>query len=46
MGSLQTEQQLAFLRVHHCDVIQGYVYSKPLTEEKAMEFLLTAQPST
>jgi len=43
---VETEQQLAFLRVHHCDVIQGYVYSKPLTEEKAMEFLLTAQPST
>lgn len=28
---VETEQQLKFLIKHHCDVIQGFLYSKPVT---------------
>ncbi len=27
---VETEEQLAFLREHHCDSIQGFIYSKPV----------------
>ena len=30
---VETEEQLAFLRWHHCDEIQGYLFSPPLTVE-------------
>jgi len=26
---VETEQQLAFLRHHHCDEVQGYLLGKP-----------------
>ncbi len=28
---VETEEQLTFLRAHHCDEIQGYLFSKPLS---------------
>ena len=28
--SVETQEQLEFLRRHQCDLIQGYLYSKPL----------------
>jgi EAL domain-containing protein (putative c-di-GMP-specific phosphodiesterase class I) len=31
--------QLQYLKEHDCDKIQGYLISKPLDEEKAIEFL-------
>jgi EAL domain-containing protein (putative c-di-GMP-specific phosphodiesterase class I) len=34
---VETEQQLEFLIKHHCDVIQGFLYSKPVAAE---DFLL------
>jgi diguanylate cyclase (GGDEF)-like protein/PAS domain S-box-containing protein len=36
---VETEAQMAFLRAHHCDAIQGYYFSKPLTADKAADKL-------
>jgi EAL domain-containing protein (putative c-di-GMP-specific phosphodiesterase class I) len=37
---VETEEQLAFLHLHHCDEIQGYLFSPPLPVAEA-ELLLT-----
>ena len=31
---VEDEQQLRYLRKHHCDVVQGYYYSRPLNAEE------------
>ena len=36
---IETEQQLDFLRQLGCDIAQGYLFSKPLPEQQATEFL-------
>jgi EAL domain-containing protein (putative c-di-GMP-specific phosphodiesterase class I) len=36
---VETEAQMSFLRSHQCDEIQGYYFSKPLTAEKASDWL-------
>lgn len=36
---VETEQQLDLLRQMSCDGIQGYIYSPPLPEAKAIDFL-------
>ena len=36
---VETAEQLAFLRLHGCDEVQGYYFSKPLTAEAFGEFL-------
>jgi diguanylate cyclase (GGDEF)-like protein/PAS domain S-box-containing protein len=36
---VETEEQMAFLRAHRCDEIQGYYFSKPLTTEQLTEML-------
>lgn len=36
---VETEEQMSFLRLHHCDEIQGYYFSKPLSAEDAREKL-------
>lgn len=36
---VETKQQLAFLREHGCDEIQGYYYSKPLSVEQFEQFV-------
>ncbi|HKV66031.1 MAG TPA: EAL domain-containing protein [Rhodanobacteraceae bacterium] len=36
---VETAEQLAFLRAHNCDEIQGYWLSRPLTAEACLEFL-------
>ncbi len=36
---VENEEQVSFLRTHHCDEIQGYYFSKPLTADKAGEKL-------
>lgn len=35
----ETEDQVAFLKEHKCDYIQGYYYSKPLPEDEFIEFM-------
>jgi diguanylate cyclase (GGDEF)-like protein/PAS domain S-box-containing protein len=36
---VETKAQLAFLRGEGCDMIQGYLFSEPLPEDEASEFL-------
>jgi EAL domain-containing protein (putative c-di-GMP-specific phosphodiesterase class I) len=40
---VETQDQLAVLRASRCDEIQGYLFSKPLTPDKAAD-LLHRQP--
>lgn len=41
---VETTEQLAFLKAHHCDEIQGYLYSRPL-EKSNFEDLLRSPPA-
>ncbi len=36
---VEEEKQLSYLRNHDCDIIQGYLISKPLPADKALDFL-------
>ncbi|MDX9707628.1 MAG: EAL domain-containing protein, partial [Azospira sp.] len=36
---VETEAQHAFLTAHRCDILQGYLYSKPLPAAEAVAFL-------
>jgi len=36
---VEHENQLSYLRDHGCDMIQGYLISKPLDEDSALKFL-------
>ncbi|MFQ5779406.1 MAG: EAL domain-containing protein [Nitrospiria bacterium] len=36
---VETEEQLEFLRVNHCDAIQGYLVSRPLPSDEVSPFL-------
>jgi len=36
---VETQEQLMFLRDHHCDEIQGYLVSKPVTASETTAFL-------
>lgn len=38
---VETKEQLAFLNEHGCDFGQGYLFSKPLSEEDFLNFLMT-----
>jgi diguanylate cyclase (GGDEF)-like protein/PAS domain S-box-containing protein len=38
---VENEQQMSFLRAHHCDEIQGYYFSKPLTVDDVAAKLRT-----
>ena len=39
---VETEEQMSFLGLHHCDQIQGYYLSKPLCTKDAREMLRTS----
>jgi diguanylate cyclase (GGDEF)-like protein/PAS domain S-box-containing protein/putative nucleotidyltransferase with HDIG domain len=41
---VEHECQLQYLQEHNCDRIQGYLFSKPLNEEDALEFLKSKRP--
>ena len=41
---VENEAQLSFLRAHHCDEIQGYYFSKPLTVDKVADKLRGDSP--
>lgn len=36
---VETEGQRAYLERHRCDILQGYLFSKPLPEKEALKFL-------
>lgn len=38
---VEEEDQLEFLRRHHCDTIQGYYFSKPLNKEDFNDYLFS-----
>jgi diguanylate cyclase (GGDEF)-like protein/PAS domain S-box-containing protein len=41
---VETEEQLAFLRRHGCDAMQGYLVSRPLPADSLTEFLGRGRP--
>lgn len=43
---VETEAQLNFLRVRHCDEIQGFFFSKPLPENEFAELLRSGRTLT
>ena len=36
---VESEEQVVYLRKHHCDMIQGYHLSRPLFDDQALDFL-------
>jgi diguanylate cyclase (GGDEF)-like protein len=40
---VETEMHLEFLRDHHCDVLQGFLFSRPLSAAKFQEMLAERQ---
>ncbi len=42
---VETEAQMSFLRTHHCDEIQGYYFSQPLSVDKVANKLRVDQPN-
>ena len=36
---VETDIQMQYLKKHDCDIIQGYLVSRPLAEDRAIEFL-------
>lgn len=36
---VETKEQLAFLKTHHCDQIQGYYFSQPLASDAVINFI-------
>jgi sensor c-di-GMP phosphodiesterase-like protein len=43
---IETEEQVKFLTRNACQIGQGYYYSKPLSAEKLVEFLLENKGQT
>ncbi len=41
---VEDEAQISFLRAHHCDEIQGYYFSRPLTADKVADKLRASNP--
>ena len=40
---VETEQQLKILKEYGCDVGQGYLFSRPIPEEKFLKYFLTGE---
>ena len=41
---VETDGQLSFLKSHHCDQVQGYIFSHPLSEENFLKTLKQNPP--
>lgn len=41
---VEEESQLSYLQEHGCDLVQGYLFSRPLAEVQALAFLSTYKP--
>jgi EAL domain-containing protein (putative c-di-GMP-specific phosphodiesterase class I) len=41
---VETEEQMAFLRRHGCDEVQGYLLARPMPAEAALDWLTARQP--
>jgi diguanylate cyclase (GGDEF)-like protein len=41
---VETSEELAFLRAHQCDEVQGYYFSRPVPPEQFAKLLLTGIP--
>jgi len=41
---VETEQQAAFLRKHRCDILQGYLFSRPIPQQDVAEFVTSFKP--
>ena len=37
---VEHDDQLTFLKKAHCDLIQGYMFSTPITDKELMKFLV------
>jgi EAL domain-containing protein (putative c-di-GMP-specific phosphodiesterase class I) len=37
---VETEAQLAFLKMHDCDTAQGFLYSRPIPASEAEHYLI------
>ena len=37
---VETDAQLDYLEKNRCDLVQGYLFSRPVTESDALSFLL------
>ncbi len=42
---VETEEQLAFLRTHQCDTVQGYLFAPPLSSEEFIAYLTDREQS-
>ena len=40
---VETEQQLQILKEYGCDIGQGYLFSRPIPEEKFLKYFLTGE---
>lgn len=36
---VETKEQLQFLQTHHCDIAQGYLFSKPISGEDLLQWI-------
>lgn len=41
---VETEAQLAFLKKHHCDTAQGFLYSQPVQAKEAEQYVIALSP--
>ena len=41
---VETEQQSEYLKHQECDILQGYLFAKPLSAKHATEFLQKHNP--
>jgi EAL domain-containing protein (putative c-di-GMP-specific phosphodiesterase class I) len=40
---VETQEQLAFLKAHYCNEVQGFLFSRPVPEEAISEMIKSNQ---